>query len=245
MRQPVHFIPILTTLFSFVFAYLVFQRYRQKGKGAHLLWWSAGIFIYGVGTLTESLVTLFGWHEAIFRAWYISGALLGGAPLAQGTVYLLLRRKTADTLTLILVPFVVTAAFFVLITPVNYSLVEPHRLSGKVIEWQWVRLFSPFINTYAFIFLVGGAILSAYRFRKSPKTKHRFIGNVFIAIGAILPGIGGASTRFGYTEVLYVTEFIGLILIFIGYKFNISKSLMLSEQEGARPIPVARQPYLP
>lgn len=232
MRQPVHFIPIATTLFSLVFAWMVFQRYREKGRGPHLLWWSAGILIYGIGTLTESLVTLFGWSEPVFRAWYISGALLGGAPLAQGTVYLLLRRKTADRLTIVLVPFIAVAAFFALLTPVDYSLVEPHRLSGKVIVWQWVRLFSPFINTYAFVFLVGGAILSAYRFRKSLATRHRFIGNVYIAVGAILPGIGGASTRFGYTEVLYVTEFIGLLLIFIGYRYNIRKS---------RPAPVEPQ----
>jgi hypothetical protein len=35
-----------------------------------------------VGTLTESLTTLLGWQEPIFRAWYVSGALLGAAPLA-------------------------------------------------------------------------------------------------------------------------------------------------------------------
>jgi hypothetical protein len=34
----------------------------------------------------------------------------------------------------------------------------------------------------------------------------RVIANVLIAIGAILPGIGGTATRMGYTEVLYVTE---------------------------------------
>ena len=42
-------------------------------------------------------------------------------------------------------------------------------------------------------------------------------GNVLIAIGAILPGIGGSFTRFGYTEVLYVTELIGSDTIFTGY----------------------------
>ena len=47
--------------------------------------------------------------------------------------------------------------------------------------------------------------------------------NVCISIGAILPGIGGAFTRFGHVEVLYVTEFIGLLLIYAGYRFNIAK----------------------
>jgi hypothetical protein len=218
------YIPILTTFFSIVFSVLVFKRYREKGKGAHLLWWATGILFYGMGTLTESYVTLFRWNQTIFRAWYISGALLGGMPLAQGTVYLLLRRRTANWMTLIVLPVIVTAAIFVMWTPLNYAVVETNRLSGKVISWQWVRLFSPFINTYAFVFLVGGAALSAYRFKKSLATYHRFVGNVFIAIGALLPGIGGTFTRFGYTEVLYVTEFVGIVLIFIGYKYNISST---------------------
>ncbi len=217
----IHYIPIATTFIALIFAWIVWQRYRQKG-GTHLLWWAAGIFIYGVGTFTEGFVTIFGWSESVFRAWYISGALLGGAPLAQGTVYLLLRRATANRLTWILVPVIIIAAGFVLLTPLDYSLVEPHRLSSKIIEWRWARWFSPFINTYAFIFLVGGAIFSAYRFRKSLSTRHKFIGNVYIAIGALLPGIGGTFTRFGYTEVLYVTELIGIVLIYVGYRYNVS-----------------------
>lgn len=221
MRQPVHFIPIATTLIALVFAVVVYRRYLERRSGPHLLWWAAGIVVFGVGTLTEATVTLFGWHPAVFRAWYISGALLGGAPLAQGTVYLLFNRRTAHRLAAALVTAVTVAAVFVLLTPLDLGLVEPYRLSGKVIEWRWVRFFSPFINTYAVLFLVGGAVVSAMRFRRSADTHHRFVGNVLIAIGAILPGIGGTATRFGYTEVLYVTEFVGLILIWLGYRWNV------------------------
>jgi hypothetical protein len=221
VRQPIHFIPIATTLISLLFAIVVFLRYRERRSGPHLLWWSAGILVYGIGTFTEASVTLFGWNEALFRGWYISGALLGGAPLAQGTVYLLLRRRTAHRLTLVLLPFVLVASVCVLLTPVNHSLVEPHRLSGSVMEWSWVRLFSPFINTYALIFLVGGAALSAWRFRRKTATFHRFVGNSLIAIGALLPGIGGMATRMGHVEVLYLGEFVGIILIWLGYRFNV------------------------
>jgi len=221
VREPVHFIPILTTVISLVFAYVLLQRYRHRRSGPHLLWWAAGVLMYGIGTGTEASVTLFGWHELMFRSWYISGALLGGAPLAQGTVYLLLSRQTANRLTAALVPFIVIAAMFVVLTPINATLVEPYRLSGNVIDWQWVRLFSPFINLYAVAFLVGGAALSAYRFSKKAATHHRFVGNVLIAIGAILPGIGGAATRFGQVEILYITELVGITLIWLGYRWNI------------------------
>jgi hypothetical protein len=221
MLDPILYVPIVTTVFSLVFSVVLLRRYREKGRGAHLLWWAFGVFIYAVGTFTESFTTLFGWNETIFRAWYISGALLGGAPLAQGTVYLLLRRRAANRLTAALVTVFLVAAGCVLAAPINTALVEPHRLSGKVLAWPWVRLFSPFINTYALIFLVGGAALSAWRYSKRRETRHRFVGNVFIAVGALLPGIGGAFTRFGYTEVLYLTELVGLSLVYIGYRFNV------------------------
>lgn len=220
-QQPVHFIPIATTLIALLFAIVVFLRYRERRSGPHLLWWSAGILVYGIGTFTEASVTLFGWNEVLFRSWYISGALLGGAPLAQGTVYLLLARRTAHRLTLVLLPFVLVASVCVLLTPIDHSLVEPHRLSGSVMQWSWVRLFSPFINTYALIFLVGGAALSAWRFRRKTATFHRVVGNSLIAVGALLPGIGGMATRLGHVEVLYLGEFLGIILIWLGYRFNV------------------------
>jgi len=218
MRSFVHYIPILTTVVAVLFAWVIFERYRSVRSGPHLAWWAAGVLLYGVGTFTESSVTLFGWNPVIFKAWYISGALLGGAPLAQGTVYLLLKRKTANVLTAVLVPLIVVAAIAVVFSPIDYGVVETHRLSGTAMGWQWVRLFSPFINTYAFIFLVGGAVLSAFRYWKRRGSAYRVRGNVLIAVGALLPGIGGMATRMGHTEVLYVMELIGLSLIWLGYR---------------------------
>lgn len=62
---------------------------------------------------------------------------------------------------------------------------------------------------------MGGAIISAVKYFKKTGTSTRFWGIVLIALGAILPGIGGSFTRLGYVEVLYVTEFLGLTLIII------------------------------
>lgn len=221
MRSAVEFIPIVTTLVALAFAGVVFGRWIER-RAPHLLWWGIGMLTYAAGTITESTTTLFGWHEPVFRAWYITGALLGGAPLAQGSVYLHLERKTANILTAVVATLVVIASACVIASPINYALVEPFRLTGKVLEWRWVRLFSPFINLYAVIFLVGGAVLSAIRYRRTRETYGRFIGNVCIAVGGILPGVGGTFTRFGHTEVLYVTELLGLLFIYAGYRLNIS-----------------------
>jgi hypothetical protein len=222
VRGFVHYIPIATTVAAAVFAVVIWQHYQVRRSGPHLLWWTAGIVAYGAGTLTESAVTLFGWNLVLFKSWYVTGALLGGAPLAQGTVYLLLSRRTANILTGILVPVIVVASIAVILSPVDYGLVESHRLTGAVLEWTWVRMFSPFINTYAFVFLVGGAAYSALRYSGQPDASHRVTGNVLIAFGALLPGIGGMATRLGYTEVLYVTEFVGLCFIWLGYRLIVS-----------------------
>jgi hypothetical protein len=215
----VGYLPIASTIISFAFAARLYVRYRERG-GTHHVWWIIGMLTYGAGTLTESLTTLTGWHEPVFRAWYITGALLGGAPLAQGTVYLLMKKRTANRLTIAVATIVIIAAVCVILSPINYASVEPHRLTGRVLEWHWVRLFSPFVNLYAVTFLIGGAIFSALRYRRRRETYHRYVGNVLIAIGALLPGIGGTFTRFGHTEVLYVTELIGLLFIYAGFRFN-------------------------
>jgi hypothetical protein len=219
--SPVHYVPILTTVLAVPFALEIFRRYRRDPRRLHLLWWSAGVFIYGIGTFTEALTTLAGWREPVFRAWYISGALLGGAPLAQGTVYLLLSRRTAHRLAAALAFYIAIASTFVLLSPIDYAVVEAHRLSGRVLAWSWVRGFSPFVNLYAVIFLIGGAVLSALRYSRSVETRHRMWANTLIAIGAILPGIGGTATRMGHVEVLYVTELVGLLFTWTGYRMSV------------------------
>jgi hypothetical protein len=234
MRSAVHFVPIVTTLVAAAFAVVVLRRHRERG-GTHLLWWGIGLIAYGAGTLVESLTTLFGWHEGLFRAWYITGALLGGAPLAQGSVYLHLSRRTADRLSWIVGTVIAVAAVCVLLSPIRPELVEPYRLSGRVLGWTWVRGFSPFINTYAAIFLIGGAVISAVRFSRTREMYHRFIGNVFIAVGGLLPGIGGTFTRFGHVEVLYVTELLGLACIWVGFRLNTRPATTPVAEARARP----------
>ncbi len=216
-NSPIEFIPIITTLFAIYFSIVMFGHYQER-KAPYVLWWFIGVLTFALGTLTESINVLFGWNELNLRFWYVTGALLGGFPLAQGSVYLLMSRRFADITSRIWISVIVVAAVCVFLSPVGDPTVYDNKLTGKVLEWRWVRYFSPFINLYSVIFLVGGAIHSAVRYFRAGKQEARFKGNIFIAIGAILPGIGGTFTRLGHVNVLFVTELIGLILIFIGYR---------------------------
>lgn len=228
MPLPIHYLPIVTTVLSGLFLAVLVTAVRKRRSGPHLAWWAFGVFAYGLGTGIESAVTLFGNSVALNKAWYVAGALLGGYPLAQGVVYLLLDRRKANLLTAITLPFIVATSALVIASPVDMSALDPVRPSGTVLEWSWVRLLTPFINLYAFLFLVGGAIVSAVRYKRRNANIVFVRGNVLIAIGGVLPGLGGAMAKAGHVEYLYVGEMVGLCLIWAGYtlisRFNAAKS---------------------
>jgi hypothetical protein len=43
------------------------------------------------------------------------------------------------------------------------------------------------------------------------------VGNILIAVGAILPAIGGSFIQMGLPDFLYLSEFLGAILMYIGF----------------------------
>ena len=210
-------LPIATTVLAVLFFASLVRRYISKGRGIHLLWWAAGVACYGSGTAIESIISLRGNSPSLTKCWYVMGALLGAWPLAQGTVYLLMRRATANRLTMITVPIVVVLVAATLCSPADIENLRLDQPSGSVIGWKWIRYTTPIINLYAAGFLVGGAIVSSRRFAKKTESADRAFGNALIAIGAILPGIGGAIAKAGPVEPLYITELIGLLLIYFGY----------------------------
>ena len=95
LHRAVLHLPVVTTLCAAYFCFELFSRYRAKGGGLHLLWWGIGMATYGVGTFTEAWTSIVGWDPTVFRFWYIAGAFLGGYPLAQGSIYLLMKKRFA------------------------------------------------------------------------------------------------------------------------------------------------------
>src|SRR4030042_3015893 len=92
-----HIFSVLATIVSFIFAAAVFKRWSYK-KPKHLLLWGIGFVLYGLGTLSEVLLS-YTFSPLWLKLWYLCGAMLTAAWLGQGTVYLLVRRgRVADTL---------------------------------------------------------------------------------------------------------------------------------------------------
>ncbi len=218
MIELLHYLPIGSTFICILFMVALTIRAKKRDWPPHLNWWIIGVFFYGLGTLLESIITINGNTLALNRWWYWAGAILGGYPLATGSVYLLHKRIVANILTGLSLTVVIVATVAVFMTPLIAENLNTAKPSGNVIEWTWIRMLTPVINLYAAFFLIGGAIQSSLHFFENPAMRQRAYGTALIALGALLPGIGGSMAKAGYVEALYLGEFLGIILIWWGYE---------------------------
>jgi hypothetical protein len=214
-------LPFTSTVVSVVFAIAVLVRYRRR-RGLYLLFWGLGLILYSLGTFAE-LYSTFAWSALVFRLWYIGGALLTAAWLGQGTVYLLVRRR--NWAHFLMIGLMVASALAVIVmfaTPLDASAFDPSEaLSAQYKHIMpsdaLVRRLTPLFNVYGTVWLVGGAVYSAWIFWRKRILLHRVVGNVLIALGALAPAIGGSLSRLGTSEFLYVSELLGAVLMFLGF----------------------------
>ena len=218
-----HYISILSTIMTFIFAAAVFNRYRYK-KGNHLLMWGIGLIFYGLGTLTEVLLS-FSFSGLALKIWYLSGAMLTAAWLGQGTIFLLIRKRGVARNLAIILAFVSLVAFALVliapITPASASFITSQPVSAQyqqILERSGlITLLTILLNIYGTIALVGGAIYSAYLFWRKKVLINRVMGNILIAAGALLPAMAGSFIKAGLVDWLYVSEFLGVLLMYVGF----------------------------
>jgi hypothetical protein len=218
-----HYLPFLSTLVTFAFAAAVFIRYLRR-RGPHLLMWTLGLLFYGLGTLAEVWLA-FSFSGLVLKLWYLGGAMLTAAWLGQGSVHLLIRRRgVAWTLTGILAAVSVLVAVLVLSAPLTaaasgYNVTQAISSQYKDILSRsgLIIAFTILLNIYGTLTLVGGAIYSAIIFFRKRVLVNRMIGNVLIAVGALAPAMAGSFVNLGLVDGLYLSELVGVVLMYIGF----------------------------
>ena len=231
-----NFLPYISTIVTFAFAIAVFNRYRQRG-GMHLLLWSFGLLLYGIGTLSEVILSL-SFSVFALKLWYLTGAMLTAAWLGMGTVHLLIRKgNTSMILTWVLAGVSILAFILVMIAPVTSTAYDVSRPASEQYHEIFSRsglilLLTILLNIYGTLTLVGGAIYSAYLFWRKRILINRMFGNILIAVGALSPAMGGSLLRAGLTDMLYMSELVGAILMFVGFLLATSGAPVTSSAEA-------------
>ena len=216
-----HLLPFVSTVITFCFAAAVLNRYRL-GRKPHSLMWGIGLVLYGIGTLAEAYLAL-RWNSGLLRLWYLCGAMLTAAWLGQGTIYLLIRKPgVANSMAAALALISLVAAWAVFTAPVNGASFQ----AGVPLSTQYKELLGRtglmigltiLLNIYGTITLVGGALWSAWLFARKRVLPNRVLGNIFIAVGALLPASAGTFIRLGWGDWLYASELFGAALMFLGF----------------------------
>ncbi len=75
------------------------------------------------------------------------------------------------------------------------------------------------LNVFGTVALVGGALWSAWIFWRKHILPHRVVSNILIALGALMPAIGGTLLKFGSTgmTLFFILELLGAIIMYIGF----------------------------
>jgi hypothetical protein len=222
------YIPYISTVVTFAFVVAVYNRYRQRG-GIHLLLWALGLLFYGLGTLSEVILSLT-FNAFVLKIWYLTGAMLTAAWLGMGSVHLLIRKgNVAKILTWVLAVVSVLALVLIISAPANSAAYDvTHPASGQykdiLTRNGLTILLTILLNIYGTLTLVGGAIYSAFLFWRKKVLANRMFGNILIAAGALSPAMGGSLLKAGMTDMLYLSEFIGAALMYIGFILATSES---------------------
>ncbi|GMR09454.1 MAG: hypothetical protein BMS9Abin28_0272 [Anaerolineae bacterium] len=80
-----------------------------------------------------------------------------------------------------------------------------------------IRTTTIFFNIYGTIMLVGGALWSSWLFLRKGVLPNRALGNVLIAVGAMLIASASTLTRLGVGDFLYIGELLAAVLMYAGF----------------------------
>jgi hypothetical protein len=94
-------LPALTSVLALVFALMLLDQWRERRRGFQLAW-MFGMLWYGIGSGAEAVAAATGWTEALYRTWYLTGAVWTAAWLGLGTAYLLGRTRFGYTYAVLL-----------------------------------------------------------------------------------------------------------------------------------------------
>ena len=81
-------IPALTAALAIVLALALFDQWRERRRTFQLIW-GIGMLFYGIAAAAEAVAAASGWNEALYRTWYLTGAVWAAGWLGLGTAFLL------------------------------------------------------------------------------------------------------------------------------------------------------------
>ncbi len=212
--------PLATAVLGFAFTWLVFDQWLHRRK-PHQLAWSVGLLMYAVAAAMEAWSEYSGvWNPTVYRFYIVLAASMVGY-LGLGSYFLLAKKRTGP---LIYLGMLLGWELVFLWGVFNTELIAEKLVPGITVGGQalgsaseFPRVMSLPFNITGTIFLLGGALISIWRFARKREFAYRMWANVLIALGTILIAAAGSMARAGVTGGLYPAEMFASAILLAGF----------------------------
>jgi hypothetical protein len=225
------FFPAVACVVALAFAAsLVAQLLRRRRP--YQASWAAALLMYAIASAALALgVAGDAWTSAEYRTFWLFGAVLNVPYLAMGEAYLLVKRRAIVDGALLLLLFATAFALNRVRTGVVASTALATDLPRGSSAWRadpFVLELARLYSYVAYAVLVGGASWSAWRMRAAPHLRSRFLGTLWIAVGATVVAAGSAFAAAGNLPGFALTITAGIVSMFWGF-------VLASRPVGDRP----------
>jgi len=212
--------PAATAILGFIFTYLVFAQWLKRRK-PHQLAWTVGLLFYAVAAVMEAWSEYIGsWNPYVYRIYIVLAASLVGF-LGLGSYYLIARKRFGPDVYLGMnVGWISVFLLGSLTAQLKLEKLVPGiTVGGQALgeSFSFPRYMSFFFNVPGTFFLLGGAVISIWRFSKKREYAYRMWANVLIAIGTICIAGAGSMARAGQTVGLYPGEMVASAILLAGF----------------------------
>ena len=82
----------LTAVVAFLMTLALLDQWRERRRTYQLVW-AIGSLLFGIAAACEALGAAGGWNTGLFKAWYLTGAVLNVGWLGLGTAFLLAKTR--------------------------------------------------------------------------------------------------------------------------------------------------------
>jgi hypothetical protein len=223
-------------LVAVAFAMSTFERWLARGR-RHELAWAVALTLFAGGAAFLWIGATTGWTVAVFRGFYLFGAVVNVPVLAVGTVYLLGGRRRGDRWGAAVVLFATFAAGVLLVAPAR-AIADVHRLpQGSQVFGALPRVMAAVASGGGALVVGGGALWSAWRRRRG----RLLWANVLIAAGTLVLGASGLlNSVLGAMEAFAVTLAVGVTVLYAGFLLAVTPT-----RRPATPEAPAAAPFRP
>ena len=201
-------------LVALAFALVTFERWLGGRHRRHALVWSVALLLFSLGSAALAAGAADGWSPALFRAFFLFGAILNVPFLAVGTVYLRAGRGPGDRWLAAVLLFSAFAAGVMVAAPLTGAITPDELPQGSDVLGPLPRALAALASGGGALVVLAGSVGSGWRARRG----RLLAANVLVTVGVLVLGAGGLlNSVVDEMTGFAVTLVVGVTILFAGF----------------------------